>query len=100
MICCSFVKKRFFFSFQCINELLSVQERRSTAKAKEKYDNSDGKEKAAKYYIANKDVLKEKARNRYRNLSEKEREAKRQYSRDKYKEMKKNANLFLSCINE
>ena len=65
-------------------------------KAKEKYENG-GKEKAAKYYITNKDVLKEKARKRYKNLSE---ESKRQYSRDKYKEMKKNANLFLSCINE
>ena len=39
-------------------------------KAKENYDNNGGKEKAAKYYKDNKDVLKEKARNRYRNLTE------------------------------
>ena len=69
-------------------------------KAKEKYSNGDGKEKAAEYYIANKDVLKEKARNRYRNLSEEEKEAKRKYSKNRYKKMKKNVNLFLSCINE
>ena len=57
-------------------------------KAEEKYHNYGGNEKAAKYYIANKDVLKEKARNKYRNLSEKEKEAKRQYSREKYKKIK------------
>ena len=57
-------------------------------KAEEKYHNCGGKEKSAKYYIANKDVLKEKARNKYKNLSEEEREAKRQYSRDRYKKIK------------
>ena len=36
-------------------------------KAKEKYDNSVGKEKAAEYYKTNNDVLKEEVRNRYRN---------------------------------
>ena len=36
-------------------------------KAKEIYDNNGGKEKAAKYYRTNKDVLKEKARNKYSN---------------------------------
>ena len=35
-------------------------------KAKEKYS----KEKAAEYYLKNKEVIKEKAKNRYRNLSE------------------------------
>ena len=37
-------------------------------KAKEKYS----KEKAAEYYLKNKEFIKEKARNCYRNLSEKE----------------------------
>ena len=54
-------------------------------KAEEKYHSCGGKEKVAEYYQMNKDVLKEKARNRYRNLSEKEKESKRQYSRDRYK---------------
>ena len=46
-------------------------------KTKEKYDNSS-KEKAAKYYQANKDVIKEKANSsRYKNFSEEEKEAKR-----------------------
>ena len=36
-------------------------------KAKDRYHNSSSKEKAAEYYIANKDVLKEKAKNKYKN---------------------------------
>ena len=38
-------------------------------KAKDKYHNCGGKEKAAKYYTKNKDVIKEKANNKYKNLS-------------------------------
>ena len=41
-------------------------------KAKEKYDNNGCREKAAKYYKNNKDVLKEKTRNKYKNLIEEE----------------------------
>ena len=41
-------------------------------KSKEKYDNCGGKEKAAEFYRVNKDVLKEKAKNRYRDSSEEE----------------------------
>ena len=43
-------------------------------KAKEKYENKGGKEKA------NKEAIKEKARNKYKNSTEKEKELKRQYS--------------------
>ena len=38
----------------------------------DKYHNKGGKQKAAKYYAANQEVLREDARNKYRNLSEKE----------------------------
>ena len=58
--------------------------------AKEKYDNNSCKEKTAKYYRDNKDVLKEKARNKYKNLIEEEKELKRQYSRDRYNKLKEN----------
>ena len=44
-------------------------------KAKEKYS----KEKAAEYYLQNKEVIKEKARNRYKNLSEKEKNKIKEY---------------------
>ena len=56
-------------------------------KAKEKYDNG-GKEKAAKYYQDNKDVIKEKGNDKYKNLSEEQKEAKRQYSKNRYNKIK------------
>ena len=49
-------------------------------KAKEKYDNG-GKEKAFKYYQANKDVIKQKANERYKNLLEKEKKQKKSTAR-------------------
>ena len=57
-------------------------------KAKEKYHNWGGKEKVAEYYCKKKDVMKEKANNRYKNLSEEEKEANRKYQADRYKKMK------------
>ena len=51
-------------------------------KAKEKYS----KEKAAQYYLKNKEVVKEKARNRYRNLSEEENNKIKEYQKKKYQE--------------
>ena len=56
-------------------------------KPKEKYDNG-GKEKAAKYYQDNKNVIKEKTNSRYKNLPEEKKEAKRQYSKNRYNKMK------------
>ena len=57
-------------------------------KGKERYDNNGGKEKTAKYYRDKKDVLKEKAKNKYKNLTEEENELKRQYSMDRYNNLK------------
>ena len=51
-------------------------------KAKEKYNNYSDKEKTAEYYQANKDVLKEKAKNRYR-----DQERKKEYSKNRYEEI-------------
>ena len=51
---------------------------------RDKYHNKGGEKKAAKYYIPNKTFLREDARNKYRNLSEKEKERKTKYQRDKY----------------
>ena len=53
-------------------------------KVKEKYDNC-GKEKAAKYYQANKDAIKAKVNSKYKDLSEEEKEAKKEYSKNRYK---------------
>ena len=49
-------------------------------KAKKKYDNG-GKEKAAQYYQANKDVIKEKANNKYNNLTKKTKKQKKSIAR-------------------
>ena len=53
----------------------------------DKYHNLGGKEKAKEYYQNNKDILKEKARTRYQNLSEEQKEIKRKYSRNRYQEL-------------
>ena len=52
-------------------------------KAKERYF----KEKAAEYYLHNKEVIKENARNRYRNLSEEEKNKIKEYQKKKYQEL-------------
>ena len=45
-------------------------------------------EKTAAHYQANKDVIKQKEENKYRNLTEKEKKEKRQYSNNRYNKMK------------
>ena len=52
-------------------------------KAKEKYS----KEKAAEYYAQNKEAMKEKSREGYKNLSEEEKENIKEYHRKKYQEL-------------
>ena len=62
-------------------------------KTKDYYHNKGVKEKSKEYYAANKEVLKEKARKRYREFSEEQKELKRQYSRDRYKKLTELAKL-------
>ena len=57
-------------------------------KAKDKYHNCGGKEKTAEYYLQNKDAIKAKANNKYKNLSEEQKEAKRKYGKSRYKKVK------------
>ena len=52
-------------------------------KAKEKYS----KEKAAEYYAQNKEAIKEKSRQHYKNLSQEEKDKITQYQRKKYQEL-------------
>ena len=47
-------------------------------KPKYRHHNGGGKEKTFKYYEDNKEVLREKARNKYTDLSEEEKEGKRE----------------------
>ena len=52
-------------------------------KAKERYS----KETAAEYYLQNKEVIKKKERNRYKNLSEEEKNKIKEYQKKKYQEL-------------
>ena len=52
-------------------------------KAKEKYS----KEKAGEYYLQNKDPIKEKSKNLYKNLSEEEKDKIKVYQRKRYQEL-------------
>ena len=56
-------------------------------KAKDRYHNGGGKEKAAEYYADNKEVLRENVKNKCRSLSAEEKEVKRAYGRNRYKNM-------------
>ena len=58
-------------------------------KAKNKYHNCGGKEKAAEYYLENRVFfLKEQVKHQYRNLSEEQKEAKSKYGKNRYRKMK------------
>ena len=52
-------------------------------KAKKRYS----KEKTAEYCLQNKGVIKEKARNRYKNLSEEEKNKIKEYQKKRYQEL-------------
>ena len=52
-------------------------------KAKERYC----KEKAAEYYLQNKEVITEKSRNRYKNLSEEEKNKIKEYQKKIYQDL-------------
>ena len=63
--------------------LFNLKKRQETLrKAKKK----NSKEKAAEYYLQNKEVIKEKARNRYKNLSEEEKNKIKEYQKKRYQE--------------
>ena len=70
-------------------------------KAKGKYS----KEKAAEYYAENKEAIKEKSRECYKNLLQEEKDKIKEYQRKKYQELvqyKKEAlkinDIFLLCL--
>ena len=52
-------------------------------KGKERYS----KEKAPEYYLQNKEVTKENAKNRYKNLSEEEKNKIKEYQKKRYQEL-------------
>ena len=52
-------------------------------KAKERYS----KEKAAEYYLQNKEAIKEKSKNWYKNLSKEEKDKTKEYQRKRYQQL-------------
>ena len=50
----------------------------------DKYQNKGGKQKSAECYRKNADLIRLEAKNKYRNLSEKEKNKKRKYQRERY----------------
>ena len=52
-------------------------------KAKERYS----KEKAAEYYLRNKEAIKEKSKEWYKNLSQEEKDKIKEYQRKRYQEL-------------
>ena len=52
-------------------------------KAKERYS----KEKAAEYYLQNKEAIKEKSKNQYKNLLEEEKDKIKEYQRQRYQQL-------------
>ena len=61
-----------------------VQKEKLLKNAWDNYHNKGGGKKAAKYYAANQEVLREDAKYKYRNLPEKEKNKKRKYHRERY----------------
>ena len=57
-------------------------------KAHKKYHKEGGKEKASNYYQRNKEAIKKKATEKYKNLSKEEKDKKREYSRNRYHKLK------------
>ena len=47
------------------------------------------KEKAAEYYVQNKEVIKEKSKNQYKNLSQEEKDKIKEYQRKRYQKFVK-----------
>ena len=71
---------KIFFSEQNITCLI---DKKSQKKQKKRYS----KEKAAEDYLQNKEVIKEKARNRYKNLSGEEKSKIKEYQKKRYQEL-------------
>ena len=66
----------------------------SLEKAKDRYHNGGGKQEADEYYLKNRENLNENANNKYKNLSEEEKEAKKISSKQIQKHEKSKSNEY------
>ena len=65
------------------NELLLFKRKEILQKAKERYS----KEKAAEYYLQNKEARKRKSKNRYKNLPKEGKGKIKEYQRERYQQL-------------
>ena len=65
------------------NELLLFKRKEILQKAKERYS----KDKAAEYCVQNKEAIKEKSKNRYKNLPKEEKGKIKEYQRERYQQL-------------
>ena len=65
------------------NELLLFKRKEILQKAKERYS----KEKAAEYYLQNKEARKRKSKTRYKNLPKVEKGKIKEYQRERYQQL-------------
>ena len=78
------INKKFFFFWQYIKMSYYWFNRQEILqKAKERYS----QEKAAEYDLRNKEVIKEKARDRYKNVSEEEKNKIKEYQKKRYQKL-------------
>ena len=62
---------------------IGLTEKKSYKKQKERYS----KEKAAEYYLQNRETIKEKSKNRYKNLSKEGKDKIKEYQRKRYQQL-------------
>ena len=67
-------------------------------KAYGKYHNKGGKKRAAKYYLEKKEEIKKKERNKYKNMSEDEKNEIGERSKNRYHENKRRLEEIMSKI--
>ena len=77
------IKREIFFWWYIKMSYYWFNRQEILQKAKEKYS----KEKAAEYYLQNKEAIKEKARDRYKNRSEEKKNKIKEYQKKKYQEL-------------
>ena len=81
---CYELKEKKFFLLTCIKMSYYWFNRQEILqKAKERYS----EEKAAEYYLQNKEAIKEKSREHYKNLSQEEKDKIKEYQKKRYQEL-------------
>lgn len=81
------VKNDLFFVHAEIS-FYEVNKDKFLKEVKDRHHNGSGKEKAAKYYKDNQNILKERAGNHYRNVSKEEKKVKRARGPGRYQNIK------------